>query len=75
MSEPVSLITYTKAAVQYVTTPALETQFLDWLNKVADSSGYKRETYNKVGVRCSPLTVQATAKKDATILKLVRDQE
>lgn len=73
MSATISLITYTKATVQYVTTPEWETQFLNWLNKYEDSSGYKRETHTTVGIRCSPISVHATVRKDATVLKLVRE--
>lgn len=75
MSKSIAFITYTKGAVQYVTSPEWETQFLNWLNSVGDSSGYKREARSTVGVLCSPSTVYATVKKEATILKLVRDGE
>jgi len=69
----VAFITYTKDAVQYVTTPQHETQFLNWLATVDKTSNYTRETNNQVGVRCSPSIVHAKAEKSATILKLVTD--
>lgn len=72
MSEIVSFITYTNGAVQYVTIEKWESQFLNWLNRVDDSVGYKRETHSSCGVRCAPFIVHATEKKDATVLKLVR---
>lgn len=75
MTDWVSFITYTKGSMQYVTSPDLETQFLNWLNSVGDSSGYTRETTTKVGVRCSPTEVHVVAKKEAIILSLVGKSE
>ena len=67
----IAFITYTKGAVQYVTSPDWETQFLNWLNSVDSSAGYTRETFTRVGIRCSPVQVHAVAKNEATILSLV----
>lgn len=68
-----SFITYTKGAIQYVTTPHLETQFLDWLASVDVTSSYKRETNNQVGCVCSPRIVHTVKKQEAVVLKLVKD--
>ena len=74
MSEPlIAFITYTKGAVQYVTSPQWETLFLNWLNSNDRSSGYERETHTTVGVVCSPRSVHAVEKKEATILTLVKE--
>jgi hypothetical protein len=76
MSTPaVTFITYTKGTRQYVTTPYYETQFLNWLNSVDNSSGYVRETNDRVSVTCCPRTVYAEGKKEAIILKLVKDDQ
>lgn len=69
----IPFITYTKGAVQYVTSSYYETAFLDWLNSVGDSSGYKREVITRVVVQCSPMVVHAVEKKEATILTLVKN--
>jgi hypothetical protein len=71
----IAFITYTKGAVQFVTSPEWETQFLNWLNSVDSSVGYARDTYATVGFRCSPTQVHAVAKKEATILSLVGKYE
>lgn len=70
----ITFVTYTKGALEYVTCPPYESQFLNWLNSVDDSSGWKRETHAAVGVRCSPIAVHATEKKEASVLKLVPKQ-
>lgn len=73
---PVGFITYTKDAQQYVTSPQYESFFLNWLNKDGRSSvGYVRETHSSVGVRCCPVIVHATEKKEAIVLKLVKDND
>lgn len=72
---PVAFITYTKGTQQYVTSPFYETQFLNWLNKDGRSSAsYIRETICRVGVHCCPVVVHAVEKREATILKLVKDE-
>jgi hypothetical protein len=69
-----SFVTYTKGAVQYVTTPEHETHFLNWLATVANTSEYTRETNCKVAVKGSPSIVHSTEKRDsAVVLKLVKD--
>jgi hypothetical protein len=68
----VGFITYTKGTVQYVTISKYESQFLDWLNGVGDSSGYKRETTRGCGVRCRIGSLHETTKKEATILTLIK---
>jgi len=65
-------VTYTKGAVQYVTIPELESQFLDWLNSVDSSTGYQRETASTCGVRCYVAALHETIKKEATVLTLVK---
>lgn len=70
----VGFITYTKDDVQFVTSPEWENQFLDWLNReMGSSSGYTREIHGTVGVRCNLLSARKTEKKEAVILKLVKD--
>lgn len=63
-----TFITYTKGAVQYVTIPAYESQFLDVLEKFGGAEGYKRQTHTSVCVGCSPKQVQ----KEATVLTLIK---
>lgn len=75
MTESVTFITYTKEAIMFVTTPYYETQFLNWLNSVGSSVGYKREVCDKVGIKCSPLIVHSIDKKEAVILNLVRKED
>lgn len=74
MSEIIGFITYTKGAVQYVTSPLWETPFLDWLNSVDSSAGYTRETFKNVGIKCCPVKVHDVVKKEATILSLVKSE-
>lgn len=71
----IAFITYTKGAVQYVTSPEWESQFLDWLNGVDSSTGYKRETLTTIGIKCIPTGVHAVVKNEATILKLVEKSD
>jgi hypothetical protein len=73
-SDSVAFITYTKGAVQYVTSPVHETAFLNWLAKVDNTSSYTRDTLGRVAVKCCPVVVHAVEKKEpATVLKLVKD--
>jgi hypothetical protein len=74
-SEPqIGFIIYTKGTRMYVTSPLYEHQFLNWLNdKGGGSSGYIRETIDKVGVVCCPQIVHQKEEKSATVLKLVKD--
>jgi hypothetical protein len=74
-SLPVSFVTYTRGPEQYITSPEYETQFLNWLNRVDSSEGFKREVCSTVGVRCCPSQVHAVVKKEATVLKLVKSEE
>lgn len=70
----IAFITYTKGAVQYVTSPQYETQFLNWLDEHGGGlAGYARQTIARVGVKCSPTVVHSTEKREATILSLVKD--
>lgn len=71
----VAFITYTKEAKMYVTSPQWESQFLDWLNSCSSSKGYERKVHTTVGVQCCPIQVHAIEKKEATVLKLVKDGE
>lgn len=67
-----TFITYSKEAIQFVTTPDLETQFLDWMNSVGSSSGYVRAIHTSVGIRGALVQVHKTEVKSATVLKLVQ---
>lgn len=68
----IAFVLYTKGAVQYVTIPEYESQFLDWLNSVDSSSGYQRGTTTTCGVRCYIAALHETVKKEATILTLIK---
>jgi len=68
-----AFITYTKGAQQYVTSEQYETQFLNWLATVDKTSNYTREVYTKVAISCCPVEVHRTEKKEAVVLKLVKE--
>lgn len=68
----ITFVTYTKGAVQYVTIPAYESQFLDWLNSVDSSTGYLRETASTCGIRCYVAALHETTKREATVLTLIK---
>ena len=66
-------IVYTKGTQQWVTNPHNESKFLDWLATFDAIKDYTRVTSDKVCVQCSPITVHKTEKREAIILKLVKD--
>jgi hypothetical protein len=69
-------IMYTKGAVQWVTYSHCETQFLNWLATIDNTSSYTREVCDKVAVKCSPSIVHAVERKEpAVVLKLVKDDK
>lgn len=72
-----AFITYTRGAVQFVTSSDLETQFLNWLNSIEGtcSMEFVREVKSTIAVKCCPSSVMAKPRKEATILTLVKKED